>query len=146
MDFKETYTEMLERRYIDQSLFRGLDYSIYNDVERLSNELKELSHNRENRIWEILEKMNDLMTYKTVLKLKISSAIVTDSSENENKYVQARAAILNKNKKRSWISVHLGPLSEFKLDGKGKLYKGQVEERGREKVILKALAKLKEGN
>lgn len=146
MDFKETYIEMLERRYIDQSLFRGLDNSIYFQIERLSNDLNELSNAPDNKIFEILEIMNELMLYKTVLKLKISSAIVTDTSENENKYVQARAAIINKNKKRSWISVHLGPLSEFKLDGKGKLYKEQVEQRGREKVILKALAKFKDNS
>lgn len=145
MDFKATLIEILNGTYIDQSLYRSLsDPSISWEVERLIREIQNLVCNRNNKIYEILEKMSELDMYKTVLKLKISSAIVTDATENENKYVQARAAIINKSKKRSWISVYLGPLSDFKLDFRGRLYKEQIEEKGRDKIILKALAKLKD--
>lgn len=147
MDFKETLIEILDGTYIDQSLYRRLrDSSIESEVQRLIGEIQNLVTSRNNKIYEILEKMNELALYKTILKLKISSAIVTDASENENKYVQARAAFINKNKKRSWISVYLGPLTDFKLDARGKLNKEQIEEMGREKVILKALAKLRDNS
>jgi len=97
----------------------------------------------DNKILEIFDKLTELDLYKSVIELKISSAIVSDAKDNDNKYVQARVAILNKEKKRVWISLYLAPLSEFRLKRDGKLDSEEIKARGREKILEKALLRLK---
>ena len=144
MDYKETLKLILRREYIDPKFFNGLSsYFFPNEINRLYDEINSLVKRNDNRILEIFDKLTELDLYKTVIKLKISSAIVSDAKDNDNKYVQARVAILNKEKKRVWISLYLAPLSEFRLDQDGKLDINEVKERGREKILEKALSRLK---
>lgn len=144
MDYKETLNLILQREYIDPKFFNGLSsYFFPNEINRLYDEINSLVKRNDNRILEIFDKLTELDLYKTVIKLKISSAIVSDAKDNDNKYVQARVAILNKEKKRVWISLYLAPLSEFRLDQDGKLDINEVKERGREKILEKALSRLK---
>jgi len=144
MDYKETLNLILQREYIDPKFFNGLSsYFFPNEINRLYDEINSLVKRNDNRILEIFDKLTELDLYKTVITLKISSAIVSDAKDNDNKYVQARVAILNKEKKRVWISLYLAPLSEFRLDQDGKLDINEVKERGREKILEKALSRLK---
>ena len=144
MDYKETLNLILQREYIDPKFFNGLSsYFFPNEINRLYDEINSLVKRNDNRILEIFDKLTELDLYKTVIKLKISSAIVSDAKDNDNKYVQARVAILNKEKKRVWISLYLAPLSEFKLKRDGKLDSDEIKARGREKILEKALLRLK---
>ena len=144
MDYKETLKLILRREYIDPKFYNGLSsYFFPNEINRLYDEINRLVKRNDNRILEIFDKLTELDLYKTVIKLKISSAIVSDAKDNDNKYVQARVAILNKEKKRVWISLYLAPLSEFRLNRDGKLDINEVKERGREKILEKALSRLK---
>ena len=144
MDYKETLNLILQREYIDPKFFNGLSsYFFPNEINRLYDEINSLVKRNDNRILEIFDKLTELDLYKTVIKLKISSAIVSDAKDNDNKYVQARVAILNKEKKRVWISLYLAPLSEFRLKRDGKLDSDEIKWRGREKILEKALSRLK---
>ena len=144
MDYKETLNLILRKEYIDQKFFIGLSNNLFPaEIDRLYDDINYLFNHKNNRTSEIFDKMTELDLYKTVIELKISSAIVSDAKDNDNKYVQARVAILNKEKKRVWISLYLAPLSEFRLDQDGKLDINEVKERGREKILEKALSRLK---
>lgn len=144
MDYKETLNLILQREYIDPKFFTGLSsYFFPNEINRLYDEINSLVKRNDNRILEIFDKLTELDLYKTVIKLKISSAIVSDAKDNDNKYVQARVAILNKEKKRVWISLYLAPLSEFRLKRDGKLDSDEIKWKGREKILEKALLILK---
>ena len=144
MDYKETLNLILRREYIDPKFFNGLSsYFFPNEINRLYDEINSLVKRNDNRILGIFDKLTELDLYKSVIELKISSAIVSDAKDNDNKYVQARVAILNKEKKRVWISLYLAPLSEFRLKRDGKLDSEEIKARGREKILEKALLKLK---
>ena len=144
MDYKETLKLILRREYIDPKFYNGLSsYFFPNEIHRLYDEINSLVKRNDNRTMEIFDKMTELDLYKTVIELKISSAIVSDAKDNDNKYVQARVAILNKEKKRVWISLYLAPLSEFRLKRDGKLDSDEIKWRGREKILEKALSRLK---
>jgi hypothetical protein len=144
MDYKEILDLILRREYIDPKFFNGLSsYFFPNEINRLYDEINSLVKRNDNRILEIFDKLTELDLYKSVIELKISSAIVSDAKDNDNKYVQARVAILNKEKKRVWISLYLAPLSEFRLKRDGKLDSEEIKARGREKILEKALSRLK---
>ena len=144
MDYKETLNLILRREYIDQKFFIGLSGDLFRaKIDRLYDEIIRLVKQKDNRIFEIFDKLTELDLYKSVIVQKISSAIVSDAKDNDNKYVQARVAILNKEKKRVWISLYLAPLSEFRLKRDGKLDIDEVKARGREKILVKALFRLK---
>ena len=144
MDYKEILDLILRREYIDPKFFNGLSsYFFPNEINRLYDEINSLVKRNDNKILEIFDKLTELDLYKSVIELKISSAIVSDAKDNDNKYVQARVAILNKEKKRVWISLYLAPLSEFRLKRDGKLDSEEIKARGREKILEKALLKLK---
>jgi hypothetical protein len=144
MDYKETLNLIIRREYIDQKFFIGLSGDLFRaEIDRLYDEIIRLVKQNDNRIFEIFDKLTELDLYKLVIEQKISSAIVSDAKDNDNKYVQARVAILNKEKKRVWISLYLAPLSEFRLKRDGKLDIDEVKARGREKILVKALIRLK---
>jgi hypothetical protein len=144
MDYKEILDLILRREYIDPKFFNGLSsYFFPNEINRLYDEINSLVKRNDNKILEIFDKLTELDLYKSVIELKISSAIVSDAKDNDNKYVQARVAILNKEKKRVWISLYLAPLSEFRLKRDGKLDSDEIKWRGREKILEKALSRLK---
>jgi hypothetical protein len=144
MDYKEILDLILRREYIDPKFFNGLSSNFFpNEIHRIYDEINSLVKRNDNRTMEIFDKMTELDLYKTVIELKISSAIVSDAKDNDNKYVQARVAILNKEKKRVWISLYLAPLSEFRLKRDGKLDSDEIKWRGREKILEKALLRLK---
>ena len=114
-----------------------------NEINRLYDEINSLVKRNDNRILEIFDKLTELDLYKSVIELKISSAIVSDATDKDNKYVQARVAIMNKEKKRVWISLYLAPLSEFRRMRNGKLDPDEIKERAREIIMEKDLLRLK---
>ena len=144
MDYKETLNLILRREYIHPRFFIGLSSNLFRaEIDRLYDDINYLFKHNNNRTLEIFDKLTELDLYKSVIELKISSAIVSDAKDNDNKYVQARVAILNKEKKRVWISLYLAPLSEFRLKRDGKLDSDEIKARGREKILEKALIRLK---
>jgi len=144
MDYKETLNLILRREYIHPRFFTGLSSNLFRaEIDRLYDEINYLFKHNNNKTLEIFDKLTELDLYKSVIELKISSAIVSDAKDNDNKYVQARVAILNKEKKRVWISLYLAPLSEFRLKRDGKLDSEEIKARGREKILEKALLRLK---
>ena len=144
MDYKETLNLILRREYIHPRFFIGLSSNLFlAEIDRLYDHINYLFKHNNNRTLEIFDKLTELDLYKSVIELKISSAIVSDAKDNDNKYVQARVAILNKEKKRVWISLYLAPLSEFRLKRDGKLDSDEIKARGREKILEKALIRLK---
>lgn len=144
MDYKETLNLILRREYIHPRFFTGLSSNLFRaEIDRLYDDINYLFKHNNNRTLEIFDKLTELDLYKSVIELKISSAIVSDAKDNDNKYVQARVAILNKEKKRVWISLYLAPLSEFRLKRDGKLDSDEIKARGREKILEKALLRLK---
>ena len=144
MDYKEILNLILRKEYIHPRFFIGLSSNLFPaEIDRLYDDITYLFNHKNNRTSEIFDKMTELDLYKTVIELKISSAIVSDAKDNDNKYVQARVAILNKEKKRVWISLYLAPLSEFRLKRDGKLDSDEIKWRGRQKILEKALSKLK---
>lgn len=144
MDYKETLNLILRREYIHPRFFTGLSSDFFPaEIDRLYDDINSLFKHSNNRTLEIFDKLTELDLYKTVIQLKISSAIVSDAKDNDNKYVQARVAILNKEKKRVWISLYLAPLSEFRRMRNGKLDPDEIKERAREIIMEKALLRLK---
>ena len=144
MDYKETLNLILRREYIHPRFFTGLSSNLFRaEIDRLYDDINYLFNHKNNRTLEIFDKLTELDLYKSVIELKISSAIVSDAKDNDNKYVQARVAILNKEKKRVWISLYLAPLSEFRLKRDGKLDSDEIKARGRERILEKALLRLK---
>ena len=117
MDYKETLNLILRREYIHPRFFTGLSSDFFPaEIDRLYDDINSLFKHSNNRTLEIFDKLTELDLYKTVIQLKISSAIVSDAKDNDNKYVQARVAILNKEKKRVWISLYLAPLITVALE------------------------------
>jgi len=144
MDYKETLNLILRREYIHPRFFTGLSSNLFRaEIDRLYDEINYLFKHNNNKTLEIFDKLTELDLYKSVIELKISSAIVSDAKDNDNKYVQARVAILNKEKKRVWISLYLAPLSEFRRIRNGKLDPDEIKEIAREKIMEKALLRLK---
>lgn len=146
MGYINDYTEMLEGRYIDHSLYTDLKSDqVQRNIQRLTKDLSDASFISRIDILKVLEIMNELFLYKLALEAKISSSF--HESEEGAKYLSARAAVTLKAKgeikaKRIWTVFYLGLENDYKTIN-GKIDIRKVRYMGREDVILKLVEKLK---
>ena len=133
---------MLEKEFIDKKLLAELNIpEIQDNVEQLYRDISKLEDNYGDEFKELLILMTKFYSYKLILKMKIRGSVVPDSKDPENKYVQARGAVIGLNKKRIWISHYLGPEGNY-IGNNGKLIPVRIRNQGRIPVILKTIEKL----
>ncbi len=146
MGYITDYTEMLEGRYIDPSLYTDLKSDqVQRSIQRLTKDLSDASSISRIDIFNVLAIMNELFLFKLALEAKISSSFHV--SDEGTKYLSARAAVTLKAKrdikaKRIWTAFYLGPENDYKTNN-GKIDVKKIRYMGREDVILKLVEKLK---
>jgi hypothetical protein len=142
MNVINDYKLMLEKEFIDKKLLAELNIpEIQDNVEQLYRDISKLEDNYGDEFKELLILMTKFYSYKLILKMKIRGSVVPDSKDPENKYVQARGAVIGLNKKRIWISHYLGPEGNY-IGNNGKLIPVRIRNQGRIPVILKTIEKL----
>ncbi len=142
MNVINDYKLMLEKGFIDKKLLAELNIpEVRESVEQLYKDINELEDKYGDEIKELLILMTKFYSYKLILKMKIRGSVVPDSKDPENKYVQARGAVVGLNKKRIWVSHYLGPEGNY-IGNNGKLIPVRIKNQGRVPVILKTIEKL----
>ena len=133
---------MLDKGFIDKKLLAELNIpEVRNNVEEMYKDISKLENKCGDDIKELLILMTKLYCYKLTLKMNVTGSIVPDSKDPENRYVQARGAVIGLNKKRMWISHYLGPEGNY-IGKNGKLIPIRIRNEGRTPVILKTIEKL----
>jgi len=142
MNVINDYKLMLEKGFIDKKLLAELNIpEVRESVEQLYKDINKLDDKYGDEIKELLILMTKFYSYKLILKMNIRGTVVPDSKDPENKYVQARGAVIGLNKKRIWVSHYLGPEGNY-VGNNGKLIPVRIRNEGRIPVILKTIEKL----
>lgn len=142
MNVIKDYKLMLSKEYIDETLLEKSGVpEIRNQVERLYSDIIDLENKCGNDIKDLLNLMTKLYCYKLSLKMNVTGSVVPDAKDSDNKYVQARGAVIGLNNKRMWISHYLGPEGNY-VGKNGKLIPVRIKNNGRAPLILKTLDKL----
>jgi hypothetical protein len=146
MSYRLDFIEMMEERYIADSLFSEmLDHSVRDNVYRLYLDLRSECSNHRPNLDKIFNFMSELQFYKLALTSKINTS-VTESDEG-TRYINARASVTLKSRgkeksKRIWATHYLGPYFDF-VTNNGKVDIRHVKYKGRGPVVLKLVEKLK---
>jgi hypothetical protein len=119
MNISRDYKDMIEDKYINN---KGI-FTI--EINKLQKELKEPT-STENT----LRIMDNLLSYKRVLDMKINFQSIKDKKYPENLYIHARGSLVLGLSKRLFISHYMGKKKEFTDD---------MKEQGRLDVMKKAI-------
>jgi hypothetical protein len=136
------YKRILKGEYIDHDLIDGLgDSDLKQSILYLSHKIDKLHEDYGSKFEELFELMTRLYCYKMALKMKVTGSLVPDAKDPDNKYVQARGAVVGLNKKRMWISHYLGPEKKY-TGNNGNLIPIRIIKDGRVPIVRKTIDKL----
>ena len=145
MKYYQDYIAMLDDRFIDAKSFDDLDnhsaYKVEDQIKRLSDDLKIMPYREKEILIKGLKLMSELGCYKSALSASINTAIVYDTKEPDNRYVQVRGSVLFEKKKRVWVGHYVGEEDKF-TDENGKLKPG-LKRYFRIFVVVKLVDRLK---
>ena len=133
----ELIGRLLKEGFSEKTLVNFTDKQLNDLSERIVTTTQAMASNPE--IQKLANDPNKTVEVKETLK---GNQKKIDKNHN-GKIDSDDFAILNKEKKRVWISLYLAPLSEFRLKRDGKLDSDEIKWRGREKILEKALSRLK---
>jgi len=136
------YKRILNGEYINHNEIDSVgDADLKQSIIRLSNRIGKLDQECGSKFEELMELMTRLYCYKLAVKMKVTGSIVPDAKDPENKYVQARGAVVGLNKKRMWVSHYLGPEKNY-IGNNGNLIPVRVIKEGRVPIVKKTIEKL----
>jgi len=136
---------MIEGAFINEKLFDGLERVDHDQLKRevniLTSDLQRMSSSEREIFERGLKIMSQIACYQAALSAKVSSAIVSDQKEANNRYVHVRGSVLFQKGKRVWVGHYIGEEKKH-VDDRGRVLAG-ILRFNRIHIIKKLVERLK---